>query len=221
VWSRLKQWWAFRRLARQARSQDAAQRRQAAATLAQSHTAPAVQLLAELFRDPDPSVAEVAGEGLLSSGPLALEPLLTALHGSNPQEAERAAKALGRLGDRRATAPLLAALKFGSHELRLAATRALETLPDLELEHLLAALADTYPYVKNTAGEILLNRGAAAVPGLLSALDNKEAEVRQRAAVLLGKIGDSRAREGLTAAAKDEDADVRKAAQEALAGLAR
>lgn len=219
MWAKLNRWWRSRKRARQARSTDPTARLAAARGLATLDSANAVDLLAILFRDADAQVAEAATEALVARGSPAVDPLLASLHGSDPGAAERAARALGRVGDRRATGPLLSILKFAPHELRLTATRVLEQLPEPDMEALVAGLQDDYPYVRNAAGQILVQHGVQAIPPLLTALRTPDAGWRRQAAVILGKIGDGRSREGLTACLNDADAEVRQAAAEALAHL--
>jgi hypothetical protein len=55
-----------------------------------------------------------------------------------------------------------------------------------------------------------------ALPALLSALKDDAMEVRRNAAAALGRIGDPRAQEGLSAAAQDEDEWVREVIVDAL-----
>ena len=60
----------------------------------------------------------------------------------------------------------------------------------------------------------------AAVPGLITALKDNDAEVRQQAAFALSQIGDESAIDALTAAIKDPVADVRQQAIFALTQIA-
>jgi HEAT repeat protein len=78
--------------------------------------------------------------------------------------AEEAARQLGELRHPEAVGPLLLALKFGAHPVRLAAVRALEQIGREGEEQLRAALSDPYPYVRNEARRILAQLGEADLP---------------------------------------------------------
>jgi HEAT repeat protein len=109
---------------------------------------------------------------------------------SSPDASTRknAADALGQIKDPRAVKPLIVALK-----------------------------ADRNPLVRTSAAKALGEIGTPAVEPLIAALKEKDAEVRWRAVVNLGKIKDTRAVEPLIASLKsDRDERVRREAAEAL-----
>jgi HEAT repeat protein len=81
---------------------------------------------------------------------------------------------------------------------------------------LLAALDDANADVRRAAAALGEIGYAAAVPGLLAALDDAEARVREAAAAALERIGDAAAVPGLLHALRDAEARVREAAAKAL-----
>jgi HEAT repeat protein len=70
--------------------------------------------------------------------------------------------------------------------------------------------------VREAAAKALGEIGAPAVPGLLAALGDADADVRRMAAAALGEIGDAAAVPGLLAALRDANWYVSKAAEAAL-----
>ena len=165
------------------------------------------------------------------------------LYSDDPAERSSAAWALGKIGDKRAVEPLIAALKDGDSNVRKAAADSLRTtgwqpanafqkscllfaeqawgkLAELGKEGvdvLIAGLKDENLRVRGNAAWTLGKIGdKRAVEPLLAALKDKESNVRRATSEALGKIGDKRAVEPLIAALKDEDSNVQRAAAEAL-----
>ncbi len=193
-------------------------------------------------------VAKCEWERAIALGRVAVEPLIAALKDQNSGYVrERAAKALGKIGDRRAVESLIAALKDEVRDVREAATEALGGVGAPAVEPLTATLKDRDKYVRKTAAEALSKLGwepdrgevgawywvtkynwekastfgALAVDPLIAALKDEEySVVRERAAHELGKIGDPRAVEPLIATLKDEVHDVCRAAAMALGMIA-
>ena len=110
-------------------------------------------------------------------------------------------------------------------EVRQAAAKALgNTEHPAATPFLMEALHDSFWWFEReyAAGELLHaieKMGRAAVDPLIDALQDKEGTVRKFAAVLLGKLGDSRAIEPLGMALYDLHHDVGSAAAESLAGF--
>jgi HEAT repeat protein len=108
-------------------------------------------------------------------------------------------------------------------EVRQAAARALgNTGHPAALPYLMEALHDSYWWYEReyAAGDLLLaieKMGGAAVGPLIEALRDKEGTVRKFAAILLGKIGDTRAMEPLGMALYDLHHEVGKVSAESLA----
>jgi len=113
--------------------------------------------------------------------------LIRLLHHSDPDVQYEAAGALGDIGDPRAVEPLIAALKN-----------------------------DEFSGVRWIAAEALCKLGAPAVDPLIGALQHHNDDVRWKAAVALGEIGDPRAVEPLIALLCDEDRFVKGRAAHAL-----
>ena len=116
-----------------------------------------------------------------------VELLLEILKDKNETVSERAASALGKIGDALAVEPLIAAMKKANHMV-------------------------TYPQ----AARALVKIGAPAVEPLITVLQDEEKYTRKRAAFTLGEIGDTRAVEPLRESLKDDDRDVRNMASKAL-----
>jgi len=131
-----------------------------------------------------------------------------------------AAEALGKLGDKRAVAPLLTALTDEHPDVRQAAANALEKLGAAALCHaILLALesrSDDRERGQRELAALAREGNRRAVPALLAALQQGPASKREAAAAALGQAGDSRAVEPLLVALADEDEGIRAAAVEAL-----
>ncbi|MCJ7751524.1 MAG: HEAT repeat domain-containing protein, partial [Armatimonadetes bacterium] len=146
-------------------------------------------------------------------------PLISAL--ASLSKGEGAAQALGRIGDTRAVAPLIAVLenKYEAwRDVRAGAAKALGQIGDVRaVAPLIVPLRDAYSsLVPNAALEALVMIGAPAVESLIAALKDESKDARQRAAEALSLIGDARAAEPLTALLKDESEYVRNAVVKAL-----
>ncbi len=142
--------------------------------------------------------------------------------GRNHAQHDEAVRLLGRRGEA-ALAPLIALLADERLAVRGRAAAALGRCGAKAIKPLRAALADESPVVRGGAASALgLTHKARAVRPLLNALrDDPEAEVRRRAAVALGWLGNDAATEGLTAALEDSAPDVRAAARAALSAIQR
>jgi len=79
------------------------------------------------------------------------------------------------------------------------------------------ALGDEIRGVRVDAAEALVKIGAPAVDHLVATLKHPSAEVRNLAAKVLGRIGDTRAVESLVVALADADSTVRQASAGAFA----
>lgn len=80
---------------------------------------------------------------------------------------------------------------------------------------------DTLEAFQSSAADVLVDIGAAAVPGLIESLSDDESRVRAWAAYVLGRIGEDAgdAVSALTDALSDPDEDVQEYAQEALEAI--
>ena len=132
--------------------------------------------------------------------PNRIDTLKSELKHKNQIIRQKAAKALGKLGDTRAVEPLITALTDKENNVRATVIEALEDIGTVRaLEPLIITLEDYF--------NILIGR-----------LKDKNYEVRCRAAKAFGKLGDTRAVEPLITGAlmKDKNSHVRKAAANAL-----
>ena len=165
--------------------------------------------------------ADVVGcevrDALSRIGAAAVERLIAALHDRHEGVRERAAEALGKIGDVRAVEPLIPALHDSHEDVRERAAEALGKIGDIRaVEALIAALDDRDERVCWLAAQALGRIGdVRAVEALIAALDRHE-NVCSSAAEALGRIGDARAVEPLIAALANFYESVRRAAAEAL-----
>ena len=107
-----------------------------------------------------------------------------------------AARALGHLGDTRATRPLLKLLDDDNEGVRATAAQALGELGDNAAASVLrrSASEDPSPVVRSWAAHALGSmRDRQAVPVLIVSLRDDDFRVRRAAAVALANIGDERA----------------------------
>jgi len=126
-----------------------------------------------------------------AAGTRASDALLSALGDPDHNTRERAADALGKIGEARAVEPLIALLHDPRWAVRKHAAWALGLIADVR-----------------------------AIDPLLAAIENDEASwVRVHAAMALGHIGDARAVPGLVKAMSDDDANVRSSAAGSLGEL--
>lgn len=98
----------------------------------------------------------------------------------------------------------------------------LDGLPDADLQLLVARLLDPSPVVRLRLAGVLGRRGhRAAVPLLLTLLEDGIGHVRSAAALALGRIGDPVAVSPLVALLRDPYPDVREAGMEAIVAIGR
>ena len=181
--------------------------------------------LAERLQDSEVEVRRAAAAALAEQeDPRALAALLAALRGDADAEVRKyAAHALGEIKDRRAVEALVAALRDRDEEVRETAAHALYEIRDPGAAAALGAVlsGDPSAEVRKVAAMALAEMGgASAVPGLVTALRDRDPEVSQAAAHALGEIGDPRAVDALrTAVRGGGPAEVRKTAIHALAEI--
>ncbi len=137
----------------------------------------------------------------------AVEPLIAALKDSSWGVRQYAATALGAIGDTRAVKPLTAAFKDNKKIVRKAAAEALAKI-GLSVE----PEAQAWYLVALEEWSRVIPLGESAIEPLVTAL--REGEVC--AANALGEIGSVRALEPLSAALKEDDYYLRKAAAAAI-----
>ena len=155
-----------------------------------------------------------------------INPLISALKDSDWRVRMGAAYALGKIKDSRAVESLISALKDSEWRVREKAAKALGEIKDSRaVEPLISALKDESWWVRKAAAIALreinpkwmeTEEAKRKVPEFISALKDKDSDVRWEAAETLGKIKDPRAVEPLISALKDESSDVRIAAAKVL-----
>ncbi len=170
----------------------------------------------------DDEVAREMAAGLLGSmgNPGATKDLVAALERDEEDWVRAAAaKALGMLGRNDVVKPLARALGYEDREVRVAAAQALARLGQLAVEALLKTLKDGNDFARLYAARALAEGkagGEKAVKALISALEDKDGDVREMAAYALGEFGDAHAVNPLAELLKDEEIKVRFGAAKAL-----
>ena len=191
----------------------------AATALARIHAEEAIPLLVEELRTTDAGSSPRVAEALTRFGALAVAPLVELLRDEeHPQAAVWAARILGRIGDKAATAALLERLFDRSDTVRMAATEALGSLGDRRATQALlrAALSDPMPQVRAHAAGAIGRMGAeASIDVLVAALADPDYGTRVRALEALEMIQPTDTGP-LERSLRDENADVRKRAALAL-----
>jgi HEAT repeat protein len=193
--------------------------------------------LVHLLSHPDPGVQDLAAGALATVGPVALDPLLSALGSSRPQVRMGAAEALAPIRDPRA-GDALARLVVADpvNEVRWAAAVALGEHGDSRLvPALFPALHDPDKYVRSGAAGALLRigwtpahgeeradlhialqewdcvsaEGAAAAKPLTRVLGDRDPGIRVRAVEALGRTGHGDAAGACNLALGDPESRVR------------
>jgi HEAT repeat protein len=243
-------------------------RRAAAGALAELGDAQCVEPLVRRLEDQDGSVREAASaalrklgwvpggttagashliaqqdwDGCVAMGSEAVEPLIAALEDERTTVRQKAAWALGKIGDGRAAPALVGALHDRDKDVRQSARWALQQMGPSALEALVAGLLGSTRAASLEAARLLkglgyqvdglhkqwaakgrwdlcVQIGPAAVQPLADALGNQDWKARSAAAKALGEIGDERGVRPLTQALTDSEWSVRFAAARALEKL--
>jgi HEAT repeat protein len=144
-----------RGLREQARDPDPEQRRRAAEQLGAISDPWVRDDLLLLLKDMIADVRTAARDALRRHGTAATGVLIKALEDGDPRVAVPAAELLGELKDLDAVRPLLLVMKFGSVEIRAAATRALINYGRSAIPGLILATQDPDPWTRMRGEEIL------------------------------------------------------------------
>lgn len=143
--------------------------------------------------------------------------LANALADEDPKVRNGAAIALGKIGDVRAIEALIVALRDTYRDIRLHAAEALGEIKDTRaIEPLIVALDDG---VGTPIAEALKKIGMPAIVSLIAALQDKNEDIRRRAAMTLGWIKNSRAVEPLIVSLSDPSNSVCNCAIGALKNI--
>ena len=167
---------------------------------------PAVTTLGACLSDPVLTVQELASSVLAAIADVrVLTPLITALKSHDWIVRMHSAKALGRIKDPGAVAPLVPLLQDSVKAVREETSTALAAIGEAALSSLFVALTHAEWLVRLHAVEALgKTRSPEAVDPLLSVLFNdRDAAVREDAVRALGQIGDTRAVEFLVTVMKE------------------
>jgi eukaryotic-like serine/threonine-protein kinase len=184
-----------------------------------------VNHLVEVLKDESELVRRAAVEVLNEVGDeRSIKHLLGAIKDSDWWVRSRAADALGKIGGPRVINAALALVTDRDEEIRRIAIEILnQTKDERALEHLIKATADPDWWVSERAVDAIGAMGPSAarlaVPRLLEMLQGNPKSLPSVARAL-GKIGDSRALEGLVRLLKRGETDVRVEALAAVAKLA-
>lgn len=161
------------------------------------------------LKDKDRYVPVRAEESLTALGPAAVDALAAALRNREEISRPAVARILGKIMDARGIDPLAEAMADPNPALAKEARDAL-------VKVLVAALKDSSVEVRLKAAKLLQDvPDASAVDPLIGALRDKDGNVRQRAGIALGKIGQP-AKESLVGLLRDPDPEMRRTAAEQL-----
>ncbi|MDD1667364.1 MAG: HEAT repeat domain-containing protein [Methanomicrobiales archaeon] len=150
-----------------------------------------------------------------------IDSLLSTLTIQDPRVRKAAIASLGRSGDPRAVAPLVALMSDENRVVREASAQALGSLGELAVAPLLEALGDPDWHIRmGSAIALRIIGDPRAVEPLMGALGDENRFVRREAVKSLGRMGDPRATDLLIAALADPDSGVRIRAAAALGKIA-
>jgi HEAT repeat protein len=155
-------------------------------------------------------------EALVRNGAVVVVPLIEQLHAEDLDTRQAAAVALGRIGDRRATQPLIAALD--EPELTLAAAGALARIGDgAAFEALVTRLGDPDAAVRQAVIAALNSIGHEDMPRrVVTLLADADPIVREAALKIAGYFGYPDCLDRVLACCRDQNETVRRTAVEQL-----
>lgn len=174
--------------------------------------APLVSLVGEK------ELAPIVAEGLVAIGPTAVAALLPLLSADSPGQRAAAATLLGRLADRRAFAPLLAALDDVDETVVAAAATSVAVFADpVSLPPLFDLLSHPGATVRQAVVAAINTMGlAGTAEWTRAAIVDVSPAVREGALRIAGYFGFPGCTDAITGALSDQDESVRRAAIEQL-----
>jgi len=165
----------------------------------------------------DGTVRSHVVEALVRNGAGVVPPLIEQLQAEDLETRQAAAVALGRIGDRRGTAPLVKAL--ADRDLAVAAAGALARIGDASaFEALIVRLGDPDSSIRQSVIAALNSIGHPEMPGrILPLLTSPDAIVREAALRIAGYFGYPECLDSVRTCCRDENETVRRTAVEQLA----
>lgn len=162
-----------------------------------------------------PEVRPDVIEALVRHGPAVVDVLVDQLQGDDDDVRLAAIVALGRLGDRRAAAPLTRLLRE-ERSLAIAAAGALAAIGDLSaFDPLLGLIGDPDATVRQAAISALNSLGHPDLERRIAVLlDHSDARTRESAVRIAGYFGYAGCADAVFARCRDDDEGVRRAALE-------
>jgi HEAT repeat protein len=162
-------------------------------------------------------VAQQSWDACIALDTDAINALIGVLDDQDPDVRERAAQALGEIGDIRAVEPLVVALKDRERNDKWVRMRIARALQNIGGKRVMDAMLEVLDEDRDifTVTSSILSHEPRAVPSLIGYLKDKNPVVREYAAIALGHIGDTRAIESLRVALQDDRRDDRGSAREA------
>jgi HEAT repeat protein len=144
------------------------------------------ELIDDLREDTEKEVRNSAAAELVAKGEPAVYPLIGALNDSDWRVREESAKALGRIGNKKA------------------------------VKHLIQLFKDEKTRVQLWATDAIIAMGPGSVEPLIDALDDRDRRIRMGAIVALGELRNPEALPHLNRLLADGDENIRDAAKEAI-----
>lgn len=181
----------------------------------------ALQLLIVLLDDTNPSTRHLVTHVLTKiGGQEVLEPLIHALHDTEPTVISKAAFGLAQIGDERAIPALVSLVGHENREVQTMLMNVLERFDTASVQPLIELMASERWQVREQAADILGAIGdKAALPVLIDALKDEVWQVRFAAVTALGHLGGAEAKSALESMQDDPDSRVQELASKLLKRL--
>ncbi|MCX7967164.1 MAG: HEAT repeat domain-containing protein [Armatimonadetes bacterium] len=177
----------------------------------------ALPLLVDLMEKGSSPIVNTAAMGLARYGEEGRSLLRQLLKSEREATRRAAARALATLNDRASLDFLKEQADTTDIRQRIANLQLMARVGDEKaLRELISFLTHEEPTIRLRARLSLYSVGKQAIPSLLHALDSPDSRIRAEAALVLGALKATAAREKLASLLKDEDEQVREAARQAL-----